>query len=568
MFPYLDRSRLACAAAVLAALAPVLLMVCAPLTAAAQVMSGTTAQGMPTVASTTDDTQVYTLTGQVVNSMTGEPIVRALVQIMGQNNPRAAFTDREGNFRFANLKAMPNANLMAVKPGFYGNDSGQRVPMAMTRVTVGPDMAPLVVKLVPQSGISGQITDDAGEPLDNVRVGVVESVMQNGRMRQQRGQTVQTDEQGEYRLSNLPPGQYFVSAGPVWASTAEPDAGHAQMFFPGVVESSQATPVTVAAGQSVRADLTLPAAQTFLITGVVVGTSPGFPQVYNQSGDIAGNTEQFDQATGKFAARVTCNICTLKVRAGNFREQQYGELTINLNGDKHDINVPMSEIQIPVHITQESSKPDFVTANGDATSAAGQRGGRGRPTARGGNVFLRLISQSKLHPDAFSNFGGGPDSPEMTMQNLEFGKYNVEVQASGGGWYVASVHYGSVNLDDEPINVQPGPTQAIEIIEKDDVASLTGQVAGNDDPNAAATVIMLPERASMRVRSFPVTGNGSFSASNLAPGKYRIFAFDTISNLEYANPDVMRQYSGQAVEVTLESNGTGTANPTLVKRTQ
>src|SRR4051812_46571271 len=87
----------------------------------AQVYSGTTAQGMPTTQPTTDDTRVYTLTGSVVNSMTGEPIVRALVQIMGQNSPRAAFTDREGNFRFANMHAM-TGSLMAVKPGFYGND--------------------------------------------------------------------------------------------------------------------------------------------------------------------------------------------------------------------------------------------------------------------------------------------------------------------------------------------------------------------------------------------------------------------------------------------------------------
>jgi hypothetical protein len=183
-------------------------------------------------------------------------------------------------------------------------------------------------------------------------------------------------------------------------------------------------------------------------------------------------------------------------------------------------------------------------------------------------VFLRLISLNKVHPDAFSGFGGGPDNPEMFLQNVEFGKYSAEVQASGGGWYVASVKYGSTNLDDEPIDIEPGPSQAIQIVMKDDVASISGTVQGNDDANAAATVIVAPARASARVRSFPVTGNGTFSAGNLAPGLYKIYAFDSITGLEYANPEAMKQYSSAAVEVTLDSNGTGTATVPLIKRAQ
>jgi hypothetical protein len=524
---------------------------------------GTTAQGMPTTAQT--DTTLYTLTGSVVNSMTGEPIVRALVQIMGQNSPRAAFTDREGNFRFANMNAM-TGQLMAVKPGYYGNDQGSRVPMAMTRVTIGPDMQPVVIKLVPESGISGQITDDAGDPLEGVNVNVSSNQIQQGRMRTQRMQQAQTDEQGEFHMNNLPPGNYVLSAGPVWSSASETGSGHAQMFFPGVSESSQATPIQVVAGQSVRADLTLPTAKTFQISGVVTGSQPGFPQVVNQSGDTAGQTEQFDPATGKFIAKVTCNICTIKARSGFAREFQYGEVTVNLNGDKNDIRVPMSPVSVPVDVQLQSSKPDFVTANGDATTPAGQRGAR-RPQ-RNGQVFLRLISLSKVHPDAFSGFGGGPDNPEMFLQNVEFGKYMVEVQASGGGWYVASVRYGSTNLDDEPIDIEPGPAQPIEIVMKDDVASLSGTVQGNDVANASATVIVAPQRASARVRSFPVTGNGTFSANNLAPGLYKVYAFDTISNLEYANPEAMKQYSSGAVEVTLDANGTGTVTVPLTKRAQ
>src|SRR4051812_3344315 len=156
-------------------------MLCLCLSGAA-FAQGTTAQGLPTTQ--TDDT-LYTLTGQVVNSVTGEPIVRALVQVMGKTGPRAAFTDHDGRFTFNKMQAM-TGNLMAVKPGFYGDQGGGRMQMAQQRITIGANMDPVVVRLVPDAGIAGQVVDDTGEPLENVRVGVMTEVIQNGRKRQQR----------------------------------------------------------------------------------------------------------------------------------------------------------------------------------------------------------------------------------------------------------------------------------------------------------------------------------------------------------------------------------------------
>ena len=529
----------------------------------AQVSQGTTAQGLPT---TQTDTNLYTLTGTVVNSVTGEPVIRALVQVMGQTAPRAQFTDREGRFQFTKMQAM-TGNLMAVKPGYYGNDQGGRQPMVNQRITVGPDMAPVVIKLVPQSGITGQITDANGEALENVRVGVTANVIQNGRRVQQRMQQVQSDEQGDFELLNLPPGKYFLSAGPVWNSSAESKTGFAAQYFPGVSESSEATPIDVLPGQTVHADITLPPAKIFHISGVITGSEPGYPQIVNQSGDQAGTMEVYDQNTGKFSAKVTCTVCTIKARAGNPRtEFEYGEQTLTLDEDKRDVRVAMSPLSVPVKVTQESSKPDFVNAEGQAVAPSTGRGRPGRLAQRNGQVFLRLISLSKIHNDAFSGFGGSPDNPDMFLQNVEFGKYAVEVNASGGGWYVASVTYGATNLDNDPIDIEPGPSQPIEIVMKDDVASLSGTVTGNDDANQSATVLVVPARASARIRSFPVTGNGTFQASNLAPGQYKVYCFDSIKDLEYANPEVMKQYSGSATDVSLDPNNTGSVTVQMIKR--
>ena len=561
MFHHLLRRRLLLAASTFAAVLPSFVPQLAP----AQVYSGTTAQGLPT---TQTDTNLYTLSGTVVNSVTGEPVIRALVQVMGQSAPRAQFTDREGRFQFTKMQAM-TGNLRAVKPGFYGNDQAGRQQMANQRVTVGPEMAPLVIKLVPESGIAGQITDANGEALENVRVGVTANVIQNGRRVQQRMQQTQSDEQGEFQLLNLPPGKYFLSAGPVWNSSAESKTGFAAQYFPGVSESSEATPIDVLPGQTVHADVSLPPAKIFHISGVITGSEPGYPQIVNQSGDQAGTMEVYDQNTGKFSAKVTCTVCTIKARAGDPRtEFEYGEQTLTLNEDKRDVHVAMSPLSVPVKVTQESSKPDFVSAEGQAVTASTGRGRPGRLAARNGQVFLRLISLSKLHNDAYSGFGGSPDNPDMFLQNVEFGKYVVEVNASGGGWYVASVTYGATNLDNDPIDIEAGPSQPIEIVLKDDVASMSGTVTGNDDANQSATVIVVPARASARIRTFPVTGDGTFQANNLAPGQYKIYCFDSIKDLEYANPEAMKQYSGSATDLSLDPNGTGSVTVQMIKRAE
>ena len=71
---------------------------------------------------------IYSLSGSVVNSATGEPIPRALVRTNGMVR-RDAFTDAQGHFQ---IDSMPQCQVTvtAQKPGFFGqqdeNGGGER----------------------------------------------------------------------------------------------------------------------------------------------------------------------------------------------------------------------------------------------------------------------------------------------------------------------------------------------------------------------------------------------------------------------------------------------------------
>jgi hypothetical protein len=93
----------------------------------------------------------FSLSGTVVNSVTGEPIRRALVQIYMGPEP-AMLTDSNGKFEFSNLPS-GQTSIAVRKPGFPGEqEMGRDGP---TMADIGPDTRPLTLKLIPREFSSG-----------------------------------------------------------------------------------------------------------------------------------------------------------------------------------------------------------------------------------------------------------------------------------------------------------------------------------------------------------------------------------------------------------------------------
>jgi hypothetical protein len=67
--------------------------------------------------------------------------------------------------------------------------------------------------MMPRTGtISGRVLDSDGEPMGHARVQAMEAFYQNGQKRLYTLNVVQTNDQGEFSLYWLPPGQYYVAA--------------------------------------------------------------------------------------------------------------------------------------------------------------------------------------------------------------------------------------------------------------------------------------------------------------------------------------------------------------------
>jgi hypothetical protein len=122
-------------------------------------------------------------------------------------------------------------------------------------------------------------------------------------------------------------------------------------------------------------------------------------------------------------------------------------------------------------------------------------------------------------------------------------------------WYVQSAQCGDTDLRREELTVAAGTqTPPIEVVLRDDGATLTGRI--NAGSNARqATVVLVPDHgSSIRTESFVFESSAEFTFGNIAPGGYSVYAFDRIDGLEYRSPEVLDRYSSKAARVTLEPN--------------
>jgi Carboxypeptidase regulatory-like domain len=513
------------------------------------VLSGTAIAQMSASHSATSDAS-FTLSGSVISSVTGESIGHALVRIAGSSQ-RTVFSDGEGHFQFEGLTA-GRVIVTAQKPGYFSQQEFRG--SANKLVSVGPSTGSVVVKLTPQSAISGRVTDATGQPIEHVPVRLTAKAVRDGRKHwEARGQQ-RTDEDGRYRFANLMPGTYYLAAGPARDETRilpgaeKPKTGYPSMYYAGVPDLASASALQLAAGQHAQADFSMTAGPVYHVSGSVTGHPPqqgvGF-QFLSQSGDDLSLPIRFNMEAGRFDVD--------SVPAGNYVVKAFsqagpdqplrGELHLNVVASVENLHLVLGPaISIPVVVRMESR--------------ASSNQGTGAEGIQAAPIAVRLISSDPATAESYSTaVRGSSGASSVVLQNVEPGKYSVDLIPHGAG-YVQSAQYGQTNLLNDDLTIaSAGQSYAMEIVLRDDGATLTGTVKSPDGTAAQATVVAVPEPASKVAAkvAYSFAQNG-FTFSGLAPGEYLVYAFDYAEGIEYSNPDVLQTYASQATHVTLAAN--------------
>ena len=217
------------------------------------------------------------VSGQVSNAATGEPVRRALVSLRridmspGVTNIQVSntgSTDAAGQFAIAGI-APGKYRLSAERSGFITTQYGARGPNkpgTLLTLEAGQKSSDLAMRLTPQGVIAGRVLDEEGEPVANVDVQVLRQQYMQGRKQMARTGGATTNDLGEYRVFGLPPGRYYVSANSRQNPMLVPgEDEYVTTFFPRTTDPAAAAPMDVAPGAQLR-NIDIPLAKMHTVT--------------------------------------------------------------------------------------------------------------------------------------------------------------------------------------------------------------------------------------------------------------------------------------------------------------
>ncbi|HVI78493.1 MAG TPA: carboxypeptidase regulatory-like domain-containing protein, partial [Candidatus Acidoferrum sp.] len=232
--------------------------------------------------------------GIVTKDPDSQPVKKALIELIAENQTHGgdytALTGADGSFRIENV--IPGRyHLFAERSGLLDVDR-QRTHSdgRVLTLTPGQELKDLHIRLQAAAVIRGRVTDEDGEPMQDAEVTVLQQTFASGHTHWQQTAGERTNDLGEFRIANLPPGNLYVSVSPppdlkaliesAGRGSAEsrpaekPAASYQTTYYPGTTDRSQALAVQLHPGDDFPVSFSLMPGPSLTISGTVVNLPP------------------------------------------------------------------------------------------------------------------------------------------------------------------------------------------------------------------------------------------------------------------------------------------------------
>jgi len=529
----------------------------------------------------------YTVQGVVLNSLTHEPIARALVE----SNSAAMLTDGEGHFELNLPEGMTQISVR--RPGF--NSRGLDASHA---VNVTASTPALTFTLTPEASITGHVTLSTGEPADSITFMAYTRALADGHERWNPSSSAATDSEGTFRMSNLEtPGIWVICSVAqqehdglrAVRSQAPAVYGYPSECFPGPIPASSgsapANALALAPGQQADIDIAL-IRQPFYRVAIAVPSLAGSEaidiQIHESNGRTLSYSSQWNAASHLSEAYLPSGQYYAEAyhrkgqEAHSEAEQWFGEMAHAFAGTlsygRADFRVgaaPLTGVSmnllplhpIPVEIHKEFTAPTQSGVRNEFTNEFARQ-------ANNPGINLTLIEADSAAADpSGSSLTPRPGSSDGSLFQIEAvvpGRYWVRTNPYEG--YVASITSGSADLNREPLEIGPGSATApIHVTLRNDGGQIQCTLIRpqSDDPASGTnggemtvawvyavptsqTASQIPQAQGILQRPDPVI------IANLAPGTYRVVAYDRSQEIDLNSPQQLAEIAskGQTVTVT------------------
>ena len=443
------------------------------------------------------------VSGTVIDSVTGAPIRKARVGL--SNTAEAVITDASGTFRFDQVP--PGFRVLFASHPDYPPRRVTSYGRADVTLAPGEQRRGLDLKLSPAATVSGQITDEDGDPIQNCAVLLFNTPNPN---------IATTDRNGGYVFTAVPAGRYSLEArcpaptlqprpyAPPGASTARHQFGYGFRYYPGKIDvhpgqslsamNIRMIPQTVS---TIDVRVTnLQAAGSLRLNAFLTPDDGGPPMIQDMHlGPVMPRTGQAridNVPSGRYV---------LRIRAS-------GSGTILLA--KQPVVVEDDTTELAVSITAPMPLAGVITAK-DLE----------RPPNR---LWLNDVTE----PGATFAAEVKPDG-SFAFPTMPPGRYRV---ATDAGPWMQSISFGGEFFEGSEFDLKPGASGRLEIAMSNARGTVSGDVDTGSKRSARimimATFLTGGNGAGQIDLDNPTAGNPPHYSFHLSPGRYRIYAVEML----------------------------------------
>jgi hypothetical protein len=508
------------------------------------------------------------------SSTVGRGVISVSVEESASNGAVLSYkatTGGDGRFEIRNIRPGTDYQLVAIRyPEYLPAQYGQRVPTVPGRsitLTMGDHLQDLRIEMTPGGTISGQVVDSRGLGVRNVVVelrrpwylegwrlllGWNELIGRvQGIGKSNRAGGVQTNGRGEFSFTGLAPAQYYVRTGFTNEATVRPINLHAGSIVNDlriVIPDSGPLIVSGAIFDSAGAPIGF---------GEVSVVPSGIPPLYQRA-----LIDEVPVRNGVFNVEIPIPgsyVLIARVPGRDSTLQGLREIEVR--------NTDLRNVRISV--VGESDISGSVVVEGNRTSANAIR------DALLVNLYPTLPETPLPDPVKPSRSDGS-----FTLENVTGGDYRVEVlpvltvppstllPSDLENAFVKSIRLDGRDVLNGGLQVDSPVRGSMQIVVSLNGGTIEGRVLDAGKPAANVNAVIVPNAARRRrgdLYKYVLTDDeGHFQMSGVAPGEYKVFAFERVEVGAWQDPDFIRLHEERGKAVRVEESGRVTTEIELI----
>jgi hypothetical protein len=476
-------------------------------------------------------------------------------------------TDATGRFAIRGLA--PGSYTLAVMANGYTRREYRGGITLLPRQTLkNPAIA-----LVPAGTLSGRVQNTSGRPLAGVSVALQRrTYLANGEPFLRQMATARTNDLGEYRFYWISPGRYFVSArsggGGILAGDPagrfeefasrginEVTENYSTAFFPGVTEEERAVAIELIPGADIRGiDLTLTRVKGYRISGRVIDATTGRPPAEMEvSGP--GGTRYFRNGRGTFEfENIFPGKYTLSATTGTGIVQPFSQQDPSRATGARVVTVHDADIDVFLELSLPPLIRGRIRVEGELPSTARLGGLRVNSVPGDRSVAVTAANTIVGDDGSFALAGSTEGTLRITVPNLTTGLYLKEALLDGADALNTFSRFSA--------------SGQLELIVSSRGGLLDGVVTDDQKrPLPGIQTVLIPDNLRHRPELFKRVlsdANGRFNFSGIAPGDYKIFAWEDLEDYAYFDPAVLQRFETRGKPVRIAESSRQTMDLTVI----